>query len=309
MTFAASSNCVLYCGGKPVFSDIQEDTANIDPLRVEKKISKKTKAIIPVHFSGHPADLETIRNIARRHKLLVIEDAAHALGAEYKGSKAGCCRYSDMAILSFHPVKHIATGEGGAVLTNRKDLYVALTMLRNHGITKDRSRFTGDGSPAAGPWYYEQQYLGFNYRITDFQCAMGISQLSKLDSFISRRREIARIYSRVLAGIGLIDLPVERKYAKPAWHLYPIRLKGIVKNRKKEIFNGLRARGIGVQVHYLPVYRHPYYRRLGYKRGLCPKAEEFYQREISIPLYPAMKKAEINHVIDTLTEVFSKYAR
>ena len=308
ITFAASANCVLYCGGKPIFADIQQDTANIDPEEIKKHINKKTKAIIPVHFAGHPADLAEIHSIAKKYNLMVIEDAAHALGAEYKGSKIGSCKYSDMTILSFHPVKHITTGEGGAILTNSGDLYEKLSMLRNHGITKDDSRFTNDERRFIGLWYYEQQYLGFNYRITDFQCALGISQLKKRDKFIKRRREIAQIYNKALSKIDQIELPVEREYVKSAWHLYPIKLRDKIMAKRRRIFNVLRMKGIGVHVHYIPVYLHPYYRQMGYKKGLCAKAEEFYQKEVSIPLYPAMKNIEIKYVINTLTEALNKYA-
>jgi UDP-4-amino-4,6-dideoxy-N-acetyl-beta-L-altrosamine transaminase len=317
ITFAASANCVLYCGGKPIFADIQEDTANIDPEEIEKRITKSTRAIITIHFAGHPADLEEIRNIAKKHNLIVIEDAAHALGAEYKfkpkGSKSsiwakiGSCRHSDMAIFSFHPVKSITTGEGGAVLTNNKALYDKLLILRNHGIIKNDSRFTNHDSRSMGPWYYEQQFLGFNYRITDFQCTLGSNQLKKLGIFIKRRREIVQIYNKALSKMDQIELPVEKEYVKSAWHLYPIKLRDRIAAKRRRIFNILRMNGIGVQVHYIPVYWHPYYRKLGYKRGLCRNAERFYQSEISIPLYPAMEESDITYVTKTLREVFKKY--
>ena len=308
ITFVASANCVLYCGGKVVFTDVQEDTVNISPIEIEKRISKKTKAIIPVHFAGHPSDSEEIYYIAKKHNSIVIEDAAHALGAEYKSSKIGSCKYSDMAVFSFHPVKSITTGEGGAVLTNRKDLYEKLLMLRNHGITKNSSQLTAHSSELRGAWYYEQQYLGFNYRITDFQCALGISQLKKLDKFIERRREIAQFYDEALSNIDQIELPVERKYVKSAWHLYIIRLKDQpkIEFKRRNILNYLRKSGIGVQVHYIPVYLHPYYQKLGYRRGICLHAEEFYQRAISIPLHYSMSNKDIQYVIDTIAKAVSK---
>jgi UDP-4-amino-4,6-dideoxy-N-acetyl-beta-L-altrosamine transaminase len=296
ITFVASANCVLYCGGRPVFADIQEDTVNIDPDEIKKKITKRTKAIIPVHFAGHPCDLEEIYSIAKEHNLIVIEDAAHALGAEYKGSKIGSCKYSDMTILSFHPVKSITTGEGGAVLTNNKEFYKKLSMFRNHGITKDKNKM----SRFNGPWYYEMQELGFNYRITDFQCALGISQLKKLDKFIQRRRDIVEIYGEAFKNNEYFDLPQETKYAKSSWHLYPIRLKNKYKTKKNEIFYELRKKQLGVQVHYIPVYYHPFYQRLGYKKGLCPKAEEFYERKISIPLYQHMSNNDVKYVINVI---------
>jgi len=297
ITFVASANCILYCGGTPVFVDVQEDTINIDPEEIEKKITKKTKAIIPVHFAGHPCDLEEIHSIAKKYGLIIIEDACHALGAEYKGSKIGSCKYSNMTIFSFHPVKSITTGEGGAVLTNNKNLYKKLLMLRNHGITKERKSFIYEYE---GPWYYETQFLGYNYRLTDIQCALGISQLKKLDKFIQRRREIVEIYKEVFKNNEFFDLPVEKDYAKSSWHLYPIRLKDKYKDKKREIFAKLREKGLGVQVHYIPVYWQPYYQRLGYKKGICPRAEDFYQREISIPLYPAMSGRDINYVINSI---------
>ena len=306
MTFAASANCILYCGGRPVFADTQEDTGNIDPAEIEKRINKGTKAIIPVHFAGHPADLREIRVIAKKRGLTVIEDAAHALGAEYMGSKIGSCEYSDMSIFSFHPVKAITTGEGGAVLTNKKDLYEKLLMFRNHGITKDGSRFKSGMRRAGGAWYQEMQYLGFNYRITDIQCALGVNQLKKLNKFIKRRREIVKVYNQALSGLDQVETPVERKYVRSAWHLYPMRLKkGIkVENRRREIFDALRANGVGAQVHYMPVYLHPYYSQLGYKKRQCPNAENFYEREISIPLYPSMDAGEIRRVIDAIRKIF-----
>jgi UDP-4-amino-4,6-dideoxy-N-acetyl-beta-L-altrosamine transaminase len=249
ITFVASANCVLYCGGKPVFADIEYDTVNIDPGEIEKNITKRTKAIIPVHFAGHPCDLEKVRDIAKKYNLTVIEDAAHALGAEYKGFKIGSCRYSDMTIFSFHPVKSITMGEGGAVLTNKKDLYEKLLMLRSHGITKDRATM----KKSDGPWYYEMQCLGFNYRATDFQCALGLSQLKKIDKFIEQRRRIAEIYKKELSKAKEIKLPVQSREVKSAWHLYPIRIDDS-KVTRKGVFKYLLRNGIGVQVHYIPVH-------------------------------------------------------
>jgi len=305
ITFVASANCILYSGGRPVFADVQEGTVNIDPKEIEKRINKKTKAIIPVHFAGHPADLREIHAIAKKHNLLIIEDAAHALGAEYRGSKIGSCKYSDITIFSFHPVKSITTGEGGAVMTNRKDLYEKLLMLRNHGITKENSKFKIQNSKLKEPWYCEMQLLGFNYRITDFQCALGISQLKKLNKFIKRRREIVRIYNKALSKIEQIELPVEREYVKSAWHLYPIKLmaKSNVEAKRKKIFNVLRVNGIGVQVHYMPVYRHPYYQKMGYKHSACRTAEEFYAGEISLPVYPSMTDSDVEFTIERVLKV------
>ena len=302
ITFAASANCILYCAGKPIFADIQADTANIDPRQISKQISRRTKTLIPVHFAGHPCDLDEIYNIAKRYNLVVIEDAAHALGAEYKGERIGSCSYSDMAIFSFHPVKHITTGEGGAVLTNNKNLYEQLLLLRNHGITKNVSR----SKKADGLWYYEMQKLGFNYRITDFQCALGISQLKRIDKFLIRRREIARIYNTELNGLNGLLLPVEKQGMASSWHLYAIRIRNKADINRKKIFNYLRKYGIGAQVHYIPVYLHPYYQKLGYKRGLCPSAERFYSEEISLPLHPSMSNQQVKITIDTVKKYFHK---
>ncbi|MBE3089259.1 MAG: UDP-4-amino-4,6-dideoxy-N-acetyl-beta-L-altrosamine transaminase [Actinobacteria bacterium] len=295
ITFIASANSILYCGGKPVFADIQKDTVNIDPEEIKKKISPNTKAIIPVHFAGHPCDLEEIKEIAEKHNLLIIEDAAHALGAEYKKSKIGSCKYSDMTIFSFHPVKHITTGEGGAVLTNQKDLYQRLLLFRNHGITRDKKKMASYD----GPWYYEMQQLGFNYRITDLQCALGINQLKKLEKYLKRRRELVSIYNKELSKIDKIILPDEKPYVKSSWHIYYIRLKDAGKRRL--IFEELQKSNIGVQVHYIPVYLQPYYRKnFGYKVGDYPKAEDYYQSTITLPLYPKMMNSEIQYIINIL---------
>lgn len=298
ITFVASVNCILYCGGKPVFVDIQKDTVNIDPEEVKKKIDSNTKAIIPVHFAGHPCDLEEIKRIAKKHDLLIIEDAAHALGAEYKNIKVGSCRYSDMAILSFHPVKHITTGEGGAVLTNRKDLYEKLLLFRNHGITRDKKKMV----KTDGPWYYEMQELGLNYRLTDLQCALGISQLKKIDKFIERRRDIVSIYNKELSGVDEIILPIEKPYVKSSWHIYYIRLRD--SSRRRLIFKKLLKHGLGVQVHYIPVHLQPYYKeKFGYKVGDYLKAEDYYTSTITLPLYPKMTDNDIQYVIEVLNKV------
>ncbi len=295
ITFVASANCILYCGGKPVFADVQENTINIDPEEIAKKITKKTKAIIPVHFAGHPCDLEEIHAIAKRNDIIMIEDAAHAMGASYKESKIGSSRYSDMTILSFHAVKHITTGEGGMILTNKKDYYEKLLMFRSHGITRDTSKLT---NKKEDDWYYEMQLLGFNYRITDFQCALGIQQLRKLEDFIKKRREIVENYNNAFEIFEEITIPTEPSYVKSSWHLFTIR----VREARKRIFKALREKGIGVNVHYIPVYWQPYYQKLGYKKGICPRAEKYYEQAITLPLYPRMKDTEIKYVIDMVKE-------
>lgn len=295
ITFVATTNAGLYLGAKPVFVDIEPDTGNIDIGKIEEKITKKTKLLVPVHFAGHPVDLKKISQIAKEHNLFVVEDACHALGAKYMGGKIGNCECSDMTVLSFHPLKHITTGEGGAVLTNNEEFYQKLLMFRTHGITKENFIDEPDGD-----WYYEMQYLGHNYRMTDIQAALGISQLKKLDLFVRKRREIADIYNRAFKDNPYFDIPFEEDYAYSSYHLYPIRLKDKYKSKKREIFSKLSEKCLGVQVHYIPVYWQPYYKVLGYKKGLCSVAEDFYQREISIPIYPGMTNENINYVIQTV---------
>ena len=305
ITFVASANCILYCGGKPVFADVHPDTINIDPLEIKNKITKKTKAIIPVDFAGHPADLDEISKIAKRNNLIIIEDASHSLGAKYKDTKVGSCKYSDMTVFSFHPVKIITTGEGGMVTTNNKEYYEKLLLFRSHGITKNSFKFSSRRARSAEEkWYYEMQELGYNYKLTDFQSALGISQLKKIEGFIKRRREIVQIYNEAFKGIEEIVTSTERPGVESAWHLYVIRVKKL--NRRK-IFESLHKENIGVQVHYIPVYWQPYYQKLGYKKGLCPIAEEYYQEAISLPIFPKMSKKEIDKVIKGVKEVINYY--
>ena len=303
-TFAASANCVLYCGGRPVFADIAADTALIDSVDIKKKLTKKTKVIIPVHFAGHPADMEEISKIAKENNLIIIEDAAHAIGAKYKLKngqdwiKIGSCFHSDMTILSFHPVKHITTGEGGMVLTNDHNLYEKLVFFRSHGITRSIKYM----KETEGPWYYEMHELGFNYRLTDIQCALGISQLKKLDKFIVRRKEIANIYDKTFAEIEQIAFIKEKEGFDSSRHLYVV----LVENRKN-VFNWLTTEtNVGINVHYIPVYFHPYYRKLGYERGLCPMAEEYYSRAISIPIFPKLSDEEIEYVIGKIGQIIAR---
>ena len=294
MTFAATANAIVYCGGKPVFADIQEDTLNINPEEIKKKITKRTKALAPVDFAGHPAELDSIKKIAREHNLFVIEDAAHALGSEYNGKKVGS--FSDMTIFSFHPVKAITTGEGGMIVTERKDFYERLMAFRNHGIIK---------KPGKGPWYYEIQTPGYNFRLTDMQCALGLSQFKKLDKFVQRRREIVRQYNQAFRNVPGLMLPIEKAYAKSAYHLYPIRLRlELLKTGRRKIFEALREKGLGVQVHYIPLHLHPFYKKtFAYKKGDFPNAERYYERTISIPLFPGMTHAQARYVIKTIRTI------
>lgn len=305
ITFAASANCIIYQGGKPIFADIDSSTYNIDPKDIEKKISSKTKAIVPVDFTGQPVNIDEINAIAKKYNLIVIEDGAHSLGAEYKGKKTGSL--VDMTTFSFHPVKHITTGEGGVITTNNKELYEKLKLFRTHGITRDKQILYNKNE---GSWYYEQLELGYNYRITDIQCALGISQLNKIDKFLRRRREIAEKYNEYLKDIDGIVLPYQEEYIKSSWHLYVIQLElEKFKVGRREIFEALKAENIGVNVHYIPVYYHPYYQKLGYKKGLCPNAEKLYERIITIPLYPKMTDKDVKDVVEALDKVLKYYKR
>ena len=306
ITFVATANAGLLNGAKVLFGDVEPDTGNLNPVGLESLITEKTKLIAPVHYAGHPVDLETFRKLADKHNLFLVEDACHALDARYKNSKIGSCQYSDAAVFSFHPVKHITTGEGGAVLTNDGTLYKLLKLVRNHGITKNVEDFI---NTPEGDWYYEQHLLGYNFRITDFQCALGLSQLKKLDWFVSRRREIAQIYKERFGGNPYFDLPPERDYAFHSYHLFPIRLKEKYLPYKGEIFRRFRQKGLGVQVHYIPVYKQPYYRKRGFENFFLPNAERFYHSEISLPLYPAMDDQTVEEVIRRTYEVFEEIER
>ncbi|MGL4656199.1 MAG: UDP-4-amino-4,6-dideoxy-N-acetyl-beta-L-altrosamine transaminase [Sarcina sp.] len=299
MTFAASANCILYCNAKPVFIDIEEDTGNIDVSKIEEKITSKTRAIVAVDFTGHAVDIDLIMDIARRYNLLVIEDGAHSLGSEYKGEKVGT--KADMTTFSFHPVKPITTGEGGMVVTNSEELYKRLSLYRTHGITRDYDILEAKFEEA---FYYEQQLLGFNYRIPDINCALGLSQMKKLDKFIRRRRKLVGIYNDYLKDLEEIEIPTERAYSNSGWHIYVIKLNlDKIKKSRNQVFRELRAENIGVNVHYIPVYHHPYYRELGYEKGLCENTEKFYERIITLPLYPDMSIQDIQSVVKALKKV------
>jgi len=306
ITFVASANCVLYQGGIPVFADIDEDTLNIDPVEIKKKITKRTKALTPVDFTGRPADLEKILQIAKDNNLVTIEDASHALGATYKDSKIGSI--SDLTIFSFHPVKHITTGEGGMITTNNKGYNERLKLFRTHGITKDKDKLLNYD----GPWYYEMQELGYNYRLTDFQCALGISQLKKIDRIIQRRREIVKKYNSEFKDMLEIKIPeINPATSNPAWHIYMIQLNfERIKVGRREIFKALRAENIGVNVHYIPIHLQPYYqKRFGYRHGDFPKAENYYSRAITLPIFPMMSDKDIDDVIKAVKKVRSYYKK
>jgi len=321
ITFVASANCVLYCGAIAVFADIATDTYNVSPTEIEKRISERTRAVIPVHYAGQSCDMEAIQDIVRRaekrfgRKIYIIEDACHALGSLYKERKVGSCAFSDMTVMSFHPVKHITTGEGGVVLTNDGELQKRLRLLRSHGITSSAEDFQNlamafqEGGPAGekllNPWYYEQVDLGFNYRITDIQCALGLSQLRKLESYRRRRREIVALYNRSFENHGRIKIPFEDPRCKSNFHLYVLLLdfEAIGMSRAR-FMSRLRERGIQAQVHYIPVHLQPYYRQaLHTGWGDCPESESFYRKCLSIPLHPAMTDQDVNHVINQITNL------
>ena len=302
MTFAATANCVLYQGATPVFADVRRDTLNLDPEQIEKRISSQTKAILPVDYAGHPAELGPILEIAGRHGLIVIEDACHALGAEYGGRRVGSI--ADMTVFSFHPVKHITTGEGGMVATNNPRLAETLRRFRNHGISSDARQ-----RQSTGQWHYEMVLLGFNYRLPDIVCALGIQQLKRLDANLARRREIAARYSAAFRKTSGVIPPAVRPEVNPAWHLYAIRLdlEKLTADRA-QIFRALRAENIGVNVHYIPVHLHPYYReRFGYKGGEFPVAEDGYARLISLPMFHGMNDRDVEDVIRAVRKVVGHY--
>lgn len=294
ITFAATANAALYLGATPVFTDVDPLTGNMDIKDAARKITKKTKVLVPVDYSGRPVDLAAFRALAKKHELVLIEDGAQSLGASYRGKLAGS--QADMTMFSFHPVKSITTGEGGVIVTNDEAYVRALRLFRSHGITRD-PYFVKESE---GPWHQEMHALGENYRITDIQAALGESQLKRLSLFIKKRTAAARRYPKLLKDLPIV-LPLEdTKMVGSAWHLYPIQVPA---EKRRAIFEALRAAGIGVQVHYLPVYLHPYYQKLGYKKGLCPNAEKFYAGEISIPLFSKITPAQQKFVADTLRRI------
>jgi perosamine synthetase len=307
LTFAATANAVVYCGARPVFADIDAASLNIDPTEIARRLSPRTKAVLPVDFAGLPADLDAIGPLARDRGLVVIEDAAHALGAEVKvkgaWERVGSAGVADMVVFSFHPVKHITTGEGGMVLTRSAELAERMRSFRHHGIRRDATL-----AERHGPWYYEIDELGFNYRLTDFQCALGLSQMQQLSAFVQRRTLIAERYRRELSGRGLGVQEWDAKRFKHAWHLFTIQLPlRRLRGTRREIFDALTETGVGVQVHYIPVYYHPFYQRLGYRHGECPVAESYYDSALTLPLFPSMTDDDVTRVIDTVSTVLKEH--
>lgn len=280
MTFLASANSILYARGHVVFADIEPDTANIDVAEVKRRITPRTKALIPVHYAGQSCDMESLYALAQEHGFSILEDAAHAIGSNYKDTKVGSCRYSDMTVFSFHPVKTITTAEGGAITTNDEKLHKKLLALRSHGTHKD--------GPMSRNWEYEMRELGYNYRLSDIHAALGKSQLKKLDQFKQRRREIVDYYN---THLGLPHLK-EREYSDACFHLYPVLLED-----RAKFYEKAKKVGLYLQVHYIPVHTQPYYQALGFKRGDYPLAEEYYSRTISLPLYPSLSNADLKEIV------------
>ena len=304
LTFVATSNAALFCGADVDFVDVDERTYNLCPLRLDEKLDRAAeagtlpKAIIPVHLAGQSCDMAAIHAAASRHGVRIIEDASHAIGGSYRSEPVGNCRFSDIAVFSFHPVKIVTTGEGGMAMTNDGELAELMRLDRSHGMTRDPARLQQND---VGPWYYEQQRLGFNYRMTDIAAALGLSQLTRIDEFLVRRRAIAAAYDAAFA-----DLPVKTPWQHPdtasAWHLYIIRIdRQRTARGHRAVFDELRGAGIGVNLHYIPVYLQPYYRDLGFTQGHCPNAEAYYAEAISLPIYPSMTDEQQHQVIAAVT--------
>jgi UDP-4-amino-4,6-dideoxy-N-acetyl-beta-L-altrosamine transaminase len=302
-TFVASANCGLYCGATVDFVDIDLQTYHLNPISLEDKLSTAQhqeslpNVVVPVHFAGQSCDMEKLSQLSERYGFSIIEDASHAIGSRYQNKPVGCCLFSDMAVFSFHPVKIITTGEGGMVLTNRADLYEKLVRLRSHGITRNPEKMHGESD---GSWYYQQLELGFNYRITDIQAALGLSQIQRLDEFVARRQSLAQRYNEFLQDLPLV-LPWQHPETLSSWHLYVIRLQlGKINKTHRQVFEELRRGGIGVNLHYIPVHTHPYYQSLGFRWGDYPHAETYYREAISIPIYYDLTLKEQDQVISAL---------
>jgi UDP-4-amino-4,6-dideoxy-N-acetyl-beta-L-altrosamine transaminase len=303
ITFAASANCALYCGATVDFVDIDPDTGNLSVERLAEKLrkaeaeNKLPKVVIPVHLCGLSCDMAAIHALSRQYGFKIIEDASHAIGARYKGEPVGSCRYSDIVVFSFHPVKIITTGEGGMALTNDTEVAKKVRLLRSHGITRDAEDMTHEPD---GPWYYQQVALGFNYRMTDIQAALGLSQMQRLDGFVERRHLLAERYDALLAGLPVV-IPCHHEDSYSSLHLYVIRIRQDQGCRnRRQVFTYLQQHGIGVNVHYIPLYAHPYYQRMGFNPDDYPMANQYYEEAISLPLYPDMSEQQQDHVVDTL---------
>ncbi|WP_420791588.1 UDP-4-amino-4,6-dideoxy-N-acetyl-beta-L-altrosamine transaminase [Enterovibrio qingdaonensis] len=306
ITFVASANCGLYCGAKVDFVDIDPDTYNMCPRRLEEKLikaqaeGKLPKVVVPVHLCGQPCDMEAIAKLAKEYNFKVIEDASHAIGGKYQGLPIGNCDYSDITVFSFHPVKIITTAEGGAVLTNQQALSDKMALLRSHGITRDSEKMEGESH---GGWYYQQVDLGFNYRMTELQAALGVSQMNRLDDFITVRHHLADRYNELLKTLPVV-LPFQLENTYSGLHLYVIRLQlDKLSLTHKEVFDALRDKGIGVNLHYIPVHTQPYYKKMGFNAGDFPESERYYREAISLPMFHAMTEEEQDTVVKVLTEI------
>lgn len=303
ITFTVSANCGRYCGADVDFVDIDDSTYNMSISALKEKLEKskiKPKVVVPVHLAGQSCEMQEIYDLSKQHGFTVIEDASHAIGADYKDTKVGSCKYSDMTVFSFHPVKIITTGEGGMVLTNNEELYKKLTLYRSHCITRDENLMTKE---ADGPWYYQQIDLGFNYRMTELQAALGLSQLAKVDKFVARRRQLAERYNELLK-----DLPLKLPYQNPdtdsSWHLYIVRVDfNKIKKTKKDIFAEMKAKGVCLNLHYIPVHTQPYYQNLGFKNGDFPVSEKYYEEAFTLPLYYSLTDEQQEYIVSTLKEV------
>lgn len=301
-TFVASANCALYCGAAVDFVDIDPDTYNmsIEALRAKLEQAKRDrrlpKIVVPVHFSGQPCDMPAIAELARHYGFFVVEDASHAIGARCRGQPVGNGEHADVAVFSFHPAKIVTTGEGGMAVTSNPELARRMRLLRSHGVTRDAADME---EPNHDPWYYEQRDLGYNYRLTDIQAALGESQMKRLPAFLARRRELASCYDRLLVGLPL-RLPYQEAWAESAWHLYVIQIGQEAQRSRAEVFACLREEGIGVNVHYIPVHTQPWYRRLGFDWNQFPEAEAYYRRALSLPLFPALTEVEQDRVVAAL---------
>lgn len=306
ITFTASANCGRYCGAGVDFVDIDDQTYNMSVAELRRKLetaAKKPKVVIPVHLAGQSCDMEAIKALSDEYGFSIIEDASHATGADYKDTKVGSCAYSDMTVFSFHPVKIVTTGEGGIVLTNDKNLYEKLKLYRSHGITRDADLMT---QVADGPWYYQQIELGFNYRMTDIQAALGCSQMDSLDEFVARRRYLVKRYNEKLRDLPL-RTPYQSEYANPSWHIYIIRVDfSKIKLSKKEIFSRMRDKGIALNLHYIPVHTQPYYQKLGFKKGDFPVSEHYYEEAITLPLYYDLTDEQQDTVVEALREILAE---
>lgn len=307
-TFVASANCGLYCGAQVDFVDIDPSTYNLSVKALEEKLiiaekeDKLPKVVIPVHFSGQPCDMAAINTLSQKYGFKIIEDASHAIGGKYKDEPIGNCRYSDITVFSFHPVKIVTTAEGGIAVTNDPKLAEQLNLLRSHGITRDESLMT---KPADGPWYYQQIELGYNYRMTDMQAALGVSQMQRLNEYVTKRHELAERYNDMLKDLP-ITLPWQSEDSYSGLHLYVIRLQlDKISKTHLEVFNGMREAGILVNLHYIPVHLQPYYQEIGFKEGQFPEAEEYYKEAISLPMFPTMTEEQQNQVVSTLKELLA----